>query len=64
MLSSSSERLASSSSSKSSISMSSLAESIIDTIEVSLALIPSAITVPFLTTSPSSTLSSEMLESV
>ena len=44
--------------------MSSIEESIIVMIEVSLALIPSAITVPFLTTSPSSTLSSETLESV
>ena len=58
MLSSSRERLVSSSSSKSSISKSSAPESIIVMMEVSLALIPSAITVPFLTTSPSSTFNS------
>ena len=64
MLSSSIERLVSSSSSKSSISMSSIEESIIVTIEVSLALIPSAITVTFLTTSPSSIFNSETLDNV
>ena len=52
------------SSSKSSIAISSTEESIIVTTEVVLALMPSAITVPFLITSPSSTFNSEMLDKV
>ena len=64
MFSSSKLNDVSSSSSKSSISAKSSSESITVTIAVSFALIPSAITVPFLITSFSSTFNSETLDNV